>query len=464
MINSFFDRFLNSKYFATLTYGISLTCATFGAVYAAIVHRPMLYDGSAWYYLILTRGSYYDKSFTRYFSLVLEWPATFLLKFYPQLDASTVIRVIDFAFACHPLVSLYCCYLILEKKNRKELFIFPVLSYATATISTLAFGVGVVPESLSLFWPLLFVLHFRDGQSWKENVWGLVLIVSLMLTYEVSVIFFGILFLVQILRIRKQKNPGDFIFLAFITLAASYCVYRILGPTLPFQPLFWVSLKKPLRYFRRYIFTMIMGFFLLLWSLRKPPKNNLPLIIFSIFSLSALYCIHRFYLENFDLGAPYFARVTAIPFAAAIALGYLFIFQFLQEQEKMRKLLSGLPVLFVSWVLIGSSIYDYKFSEQWSVATADFYQKFKDSKGCFQHELQPHMVTGWHAPYLSTLLQENKKISWIVFNPADPVDRCKAFVDGYISDGFTEHRVDNPYFDFSIAVHEAERIQALKQK
>src|SRR6476646_6599082 len=84
-----------------LSFTILLTFVLSGlsSFYAAITHRPLMHDGAAWYYLIITKGSTRDFQYRRYFTLVLEWPATLLIRFFPNIDIKAIIYTLDFAFA-----------------------------------------------------------------------------------------------------------------------------------------------------------------------------------------------------------------------------------------------------------------------------------------------------------------------------------------------------------------------------
>ena len=441
---------------------MSLIFSGIAAFYAAITHRPLMNNGATWYYMIFTNGSTRDPQYSRYFTLVLEWPATFLLKFYPNIDMKIILATLDYTFAFHSLFSLFICHLILKKKDRLELMIFPLLSYATATISTFAFAVGIVPESLSLFWPLLFLLCFRDVDSWKENVWCVILMISLMVTYEMSAIFFGLLFFVQALRLKNSRATSDITFLVFAIVGASYCVYRVFGPTAGTSDYFWKSIKEPLDPFRIFVSISILGFFLLIWSVRKFPRTYLPTFIFAVSAIGMGYFLNTFFTIYVGSANAYISRVTAIPIAGVIAFGYIVLNYYSVDSKKIKRLLTGLPLLFVGFVMTVSTIYDLKVTHNWDTNNQIFLRNHIDSKGCIRSQGPFGVQMGWAAPFLTILLQESRKIDWVAFGIKSDPNSCKNFAEGYINDGAANQRIDHHwYFDFSTAIAEARKTEGI---
>ena len=447
---------------------ILLTCIA--SFYAAISHRSLMHDGSSWFFHILKQGFFYDHNYTRYFTLVLESPAVILLKFFPDIDIKWYLASLDFPFSFHSLISLFFCFLILKQKNRLEIFIFPMLSYATATLSTISFSVGIAPDSLSLFWPLLMLVLYRNPSSRNQYVWCLVLSTALMFTYEMSVIFFIIISLVQYFKSRNSGKSSDWVLLIINCIGGFYCTYRIIGPTSGNQNLFWSSLEKPLDPFRIFIILEIALFFILLWCLVKLPRMLVPKIVVTFSIAVALFYSYYFFLGYFTIYYGYYSRVTAIPVSAVIALGCIIVdLKYLNIDYKntvdLRGRLLGLPVLLVSIVLFTGSLYDIKFTHKWNKVRNAFYEYYKDKTGCIETNEVHGFHLDWSAPYTSIFLQQSRKIKWIVFaRDADKPNSCQLFADGYIHFVDEVYRVDNhPYFDFSVALEEARKNQALEK-
>lgn len=107
----------------------------------------------------------------------------------------------------HALLSLYLCYRYAAKR---WYMLFPLLSFFAGTMNVEAYLATDSHFIVSLYWPLLFILLFRDELSRATSLLLIVLSVPTILSYE-SMLFFGL-------------------------ILAGVCVWRIEAPTAAAPP------------------------------------------------------------------------------------------------------------------------------------------------------------------------------------------------------------------------------------
>lgn len=89
----------------------------------------------------------------------------------------------------HALISLYLCY---RYAARRWYMLFPLLSFFAGTMNVEAYLSTDSHFVVSLYWPLLFILLFRDELSAGTGLLLIALSVLTILSYE-SMIFFGVI-------------------------------------------------------------------------------------------------------------------------------------------------------------------------------------------------------------------------------------------------------------------------------
>ncbi|MGZ3699473.1 MAG: hypothetical protein ACXWP5_15135, partial [Bdellovibrionota bacterium] len=149
-----------------ITIGVLLNVVTLWN--AALAHRPLFLDGAVWMFRIFSFGKVvYDPDYTRYLDTLLQLPGIWWIRAYGTTEdvTRTAMHLIELAYSLHPFLSLLACAAILRKKGRIELLIFPLLSFALVTQTTMAFHIGVVPDALSCFWPLFLLVILQEGRQ-----------------------------------------------------------------------------------------------------------------------------------------------------------------------------------------------------------------------------------------------------------------------------------------------------------
>ncbi len=102
----------------------------------------------------------------------------------------------------HALLSLYLCYRYAAKR---WYMLFPLLSFFAGTMNVEAYLATDSHFIVSLYWPLLFILLFRDELSRATSLLLIVLSVPTILSYE-SMLFFGLI-LAGVCVWRSRRLP-----------------------------------------------------------------------------------------------------------------------------------------------------------------------------------------------------------------------------------------------------------------
>ena len=407
-----------------------------------------MHDGAGWIYYILQKGYFFDYGYWRRFSLVIESPFMLIKYLFPLAPTKLLIAVCDFSFQCHPIISLIACWTILIKADRLDLIVFPALSYSLATLSTIGFAVGVVPESLSLFWPLLLLMTLFDELSWVSLSISVILILALAFTYEFSTIFIVLLAGIKLLRLKSNLSLKGLIVLATLGLAQVFIFFRVFGPNAANQTFFWASIKSPLFGFREYSLITLLFFSISIIPQRLPTRiRKLGLILFSVISLWYFVLFSR---DGVILGSEYIFRVSAIPTAFFIAVVFvLYVFKFNQKN------VSDVTIGIVFFSIIVCSFHDFQYTNLWKQEWLNFKSKYANAKGCIEIQPKPgDFFHGWAIPYNSILAQESQNISYVVFDTTYVKENfCEKFRKGRLSDGYSEAGIQPPrYFNYSSAL------------
>ena len=123
--------------------------------WAALVNRPLFSDGIYWTFEILNKKTFFfDQQFTRYTDILLQIPALIVLKF--NLGETLALKLNNLSYSLNPIVSFLACIVILKKRRRLDLLIFPILCFATVTQTVMSVPFVLIPGLLSLLWPLFF--------------------------------------------------------------------------------------------------------------------------------------------------------------------------------------------------------------------------------------------------------------------------------------------------------------------
>lgn len=425
-------------FFALLLAGVAL-------VYSASVHLPMFLDGAYWYFnVIQNHHLFYDVSYMRVFGTVFQLPALAWLALWGRNGTRGAVVALDLAYSLHPLVSLLATYLILRWRKQTELFVYPVFSFATATASTLAFGVGVVPDALSVFWPLFALVVTRTTDESLAYLSAVVLLaLALAFNYELSILFFvGLLALTYFQREAAHRIA----LLITFALCLGWLLYRSLGPTAGNTEHFLFSIKQKIGLFRDISIFMIAGLAVALVRRSKA-------VLYGSLAIAAAFAAFGAITQTFDLFITFNARVTAIPLACLIA-----VIGVLAARHGAPRLAQRHLVAFVAGAVLIAALHQAVIARKWRARTEPMYQLLARSQGCvYLPEDTPHLGNDWALPYLSTLVQGKAEIETIVFARQKSVfpneGPCELFTRGFLAD---EHNrmpiVGSGHFDFHKAM------------
>jgi hypothetical protein len=110
--------------------------------------------------------------------------------------------IVGITFYSHALISLYFCY---RYAGQRWYMVFPLLSFFAGTMNVEAYLSTDSHFIVSLYWPVLFILLFRE----KLAGWTLLLLLGLslpmVLSYE-SMMFFGVI-LAAVCAWRMEEVP-----------------------------------------------------------------------------------------------------------------------------------------------------------------------------------------------------------------------------------------------------------------
>ena len=140
--------------------------------------------------------------------------------------------IVGVTFYSHALLSLYLCYRYAAKR---WYMLFPLLSFFAGTMNVEAYLATDSHFVVSLYWPLLFILLFRDELSRATTLLLIVLSIPTILSYE-SMMFFGLILAVVCVW-RGKRNPKQRLLMA--GLAAWYvagAILAIASAIWPFDP------------------------------------------------------------------------------------------------------------------------------------------------------------------------------------------------------------------------------------
>lgn len=215
-----------------------------GLVRSFLSLHLLLNDGAFWVLSVIgNESAYRDPHYWRLTDVLVQLPAVLALHLTPAAEKVTVaLRTMNVCYTFHPLLSLAFCAIYLFWKKRPLLLVFPLASFGAATMMTLGYAVGVVPEALSCFWPLALAVFLRDEKSPVELGIVLSFSVLLALSYEASLLFFALLIaFVFCSTPRRTAIP------VWAALGAGFAwtLYRGLGPTVGNRQFFFTSLARP---------------------------------------------------------------------------------------------------------------------------------------------------------------------------------------------------------------------------
>lgn len=300
-------------------------------IWAALAHRHLFSGYFTYWSLLDNQEIFTDSRFQRWFSVLLQMPTLLYLKFAHSPSIPLATLLFDMMNSIHPLISLLLSYRILLKAGKKELFIFPLLSFALGTQAIMPLSALTIPETLSLFWPLILWLRFRDETTVKASVIMSILILAFAFTHEHAIIFYPLLALAFYLGLSQQPKLSNIFVGSSIAMSLAIMVFRLQAPSDPSMPPIWSygTSITPESYLLVSITTIGAMVIASLGANFLKDKFAKPLSIVSglVGVGLTIYFLHSSFDPNLNLRylvSSWFASTTVIPLVAVIAALFLF--------------------------------------------------------------------------------------------------------------------------------------------
>lgn len=411
-----------------------------GLAFAALSHRPLLHDGAYWYFFIIhDHAPNINQPFTRYFNVLFQAPAIALARYFPgDPGVRFATAWLDFIYSLHPVLSVAVTWWILRRQKLEALVIFPLLSFALATQSTIAFGVGVVPDSLSLFWPMLALLLDSKPGARANSIALTALALGLALTHEIAILMFGLLAVVALARAlqaseRAERRRATYLALAFAAGTIWYA-WRIIGPTAANRWSFNNSVDQPLNGYQLYGMFVIaaLGAYLAHAALRLPGQRLVRLLPLASTAAGAWLLASRaasgtaLHLHTQNVNQAVVSRITAIPYAVALGFMAWLLVVLARRLPELRQRTHAMLCAVTAAALVISAAYDLGLTLSWREGTSAVLQALPAVGGCrswTRAEIQPHSrksgIVSWTLPHLSILLQGRAQVERVLLSDSE---------------------------------------------
>jgi hypothetical protein len=142
-------------------------------------------------------------------------------------------RVVDYIFGTayygHPVISLYICYKILGKDNKKLIpnLLLPVISWGIIALPAMTFAVAVSVEVSSYFWPLYFLSKNKKYER-GHFILYVILLVFLATSYSTAAILIPILLFSWWKRSLSEADKARaYIHLGITFIALIYIIFNL---------------------------------------------------------------------------------------------------------------------------------------------------------------------------------------------------------------------------------------------
>lgn len=379
----------------------ALSLAAVALVWCALTYRPVSHL-SSYFFLILLNGEMYYEPF-RQLGALPQVPA-FLLS---RLDGSAnwtreILLSWSLCYSLHPLASLIVCWAICARARAHQMLLFPLFSFAAATLMTMGLPCSEVVMALSVFWPL-FLLQWigRHGPSRTAGI--LLGSAALAFTHELACLFFGVLAIAAVVRMKEKKHRGTETAFAILFGAAALWLavrgYTYPGKIRMFQrsiaglwgPAAWAAVVASVTFvtFRGRSWILAGG-----WA---ASVLVYALIVFRDPSSASIE-------KSFHL------RILAPPLASLIALAAL-------RAHRMQAQAWAALSWFTAAVLLQGAVIDLAMTKRWSTGVANLKTLAAATDGScsllsdleYERSLRPFEVYDATVPSLSILFQETRR-------------------------------------------------------
>lgn len=201
-----------SKQSMNRIFGLIVISMIVMAVYQATSHLHLYADGSHFFVNLLSQQSVFNPLQSRFFANTLQQALPLLL----IKTGTTDIKLLSFAFGINlyliPILGIIISYLILDS-NRKPLILFPVLFSLFAIHNNYAFIISESFVAVSIFWPLLFFVLFKELRPSS----GWIYFASILLISNTHELTFLLLVVLGAALYQRHRNiPNEPIPITFI--------------------------------------------------------------------------------------------------------------------------------------------------------------------------------------------------------------------------------------------------------
>ena len=341
-------------------------------------------------------------------------------------NADLLLKLYGLSLHLPQLLSLLACYFIC--KNKKEFLVFPLLSYAAATMNSEMDLVWEARFMLSLYWPCLLSLLLH------RSIWGhaisIVCISGIMYSYPLSPIFSSVLALVFAARavffFDSLKRKALEILLGLATLAS--CVpaaIEVYTQT--------ISAKgPPTIYMGLYVngvlnWQVVSSLLVILLFTVEIFFNKRPALVVKIFfyALFATLTLIPFVLPE-QLNPHYHYSDRLYHLFAALAVSFVMFWFYFKNKLSISNCSKQLLCAF----LISQTIHSIGLTYQWNLFKNSFSNILEKEEPGFVRvrTFLPKLIEtevvifdwDWTYPHYSIMLKRDKKISTIVHAPKIP--------------------------------------------
>lgn len=386
-------------------------------IYAASVNRPFFEEGILVFYQIINnKGFSFNELNYRWVILPMQLPLL-ISQYLSWVPYYSYAKIFSFSHVMHPIISLGFCFYLLQKRKRLDLFPFAVIGFCLGTMSLMAYSAVIVPETLSLYWPLFFLILLRTGSN-SESLFIIVLSLFLMVSYEASLLFF--ILNILILTKNKKRNESKIYYLIILIniLGAIFMAWRIkFAPKSSID--LWLSsfnwgdelIDDGYRFFG------ILSVIFLLYSLYTSNKRVLLSLNFILF-LSYLFWFYYFGISEKVFSYIWQDRSTTIPLTSFICLMIFYYY----KNSKINDLGKSLWVASCLFSIIALH-QDLWLTKNWSDKYSKL-QKLRDSLvGCnvISDKLMTQLYkdkrnfSNFAISYLSMGIEKSKKPNSFIF-------------------------------------------------
>lgn len=431
-----------SKHYLTNTeifFFLSILLLFFQVIFSIENNRFLYADGSFYFLSILGSKWFFLVEPSRLISQIIQ-------QFFPvmalQLGVdrfSVIIFLFGIGTELLPLIFTVACYFFLPR-DRKVLFLFPLLSYLAGVQSTSFASISVEGLTSSYFWLSLIVILFAEFKNLINKIVLLLLILPVVLMHECMVFLATLLIIATFFRILNQEKFGDKFTLSFIILwllitisIQAWFIYYPRDPNnkagfirglISFLWLFNNGLNVPV--LLGLLSLALTCTFSLACIFINQVTNRLIFITSFIFAIFSLYVL----LDNFNSIAPstqFMARGFPGFVAFFLATALLVVIGVLANELVLRIAALNAPI--IAALLITNSIWHIASTQKWSNYLDSFQMIISKNQGLISWNNAitslsnqsisnfTNMSWPWTNPSMSILMSNNRLVKSIISNP-----------------------------------------------